>query len=308
MPSRSVISWTTLIAGHARCGECEMVFQLFEEMVDDGVRPNDTTFLILLSVCSHVGLVDKGSMYFNEMEREYGIKPSLKHYNCMLDLLSRAGQLNEAMIMVENLPLSPNLVTWKTILSACKKWGNVGIAKKTFEWALKMNEKHSSIFMLMSNIYTDANMWEDLKKVKELQAHLGLGENIEKSWIEEGNLVHRFVEGDLMYNRDDKIWLKVNQLPYNVKQRQPLNTESLPMDSLNNEDTHLSHCEEIAITFGLHNFSDKMPLRVVKNLWLHEKCHAFMARTSEVEHRTIICRDSFKFHVFRDGKCSCGAQ
>jgi pentatricopeptide repeat protein len=185
MPSRSVISWTALIAGHARCGDCEMAFHLFEEMVGDGVWPNDTTFLILLSVCSHAGLVEKGWMYFDAMERDYGIKPSLKHYNGMLDLLSRAGRLDEAMMMIESLPLLPNLVTWKTILSACSKWGNVGIARRAFEWAVKMNEKHSSIFMLMSNIYTDASMWKDLKKVKELQAHLGSRcENVQKDAVD----------------------------------------------------------------------------------------------------------------------------
>lgn len=117
MPSKDLVGWTALIAGYGRQGESELVFYWFERMKQEGLRPNQITFQSVLSACSHLGLVDRGQTYFNAMIEEYGISPTIQHYNCMVDLHKRAGQWDEAAVKVENMPYEPNRVTWGTVLS-----------------------------------------------------------------------------------------------------------------------------------------------------------------------------------------------
>ncbi|KAH7427827.1 hypothetical protein KP509_10G062000 [Ceratopteris richardii] len=176
VPMQGVVSWTALISGHARIGECEVAFELFEEMIGTGVHPNDATFLIVLSMCSHAGMVEKGLSYFQLMENEYGITPTLDHYNCMLDLLGRSGQLNAAMLMLENMPVTPNLISWKTVLSGCRKWGNVGAAKQVYELAMRKYTNHSSVLALMCNIFGDLNIMRDFKMSNKVQMDIEVKE------------------------------------------------------------------------------------------------------------------------------------
>lgn len=301
MPTQGVISWTALIAGHARLGECEMVFDLFEEMRSQGVCPNDATFLIILSVCSHAGMVEKGLLYCELMEHEYGITPSIKHHNCMLDLLCRSGQLNAAMLMLEKMPLTPNLVTWKTLLSACRKWGNVEIAKQAFELAMRKERNQASVFALMSNIFADANMWKDLKKLEKRQVDMQAGKELERSWIEINGLMHAFVEGETG-PYDQELHCRLDQLQAEIKEVRAGDVETASVD----KEKAFASGEKRAITFGLLRVLRGAPIRLVKNLWLCKHSHAFVALISKMEQRVIFCRDAKHLHVFKDGNCSCG--
>lgn len=95
------LSWNALMAGYARQGESELVFDLFKRMVEEGVQPGEVTFLSVLTVCNHSGLVDKGLNFFEAVSEVHGITPTLEIYNCMIDLLGRAGQLDEVAMLLE---------------------------------------------------------------------------------------------------------------------------------------------------------------------------------------------------------------
>lgn len=162
------VSWNALIAGYARGEDNELVFSLLRRMREKGIKPNATTFLSLLSMCTHAGLVDKGKFYFQAMSNDYGINPTIKHYNCMVDLLGRAGQFHDAMELLKEMPFQPNFVTWITLLSACQKWCRVELGRHAFECATRLDRRHPTAFILMSNIYADAHMWEDVKKIESM--------------------------------------------------------------------------------------------------------------------------------------------
>ena len=118
---------TALITGYARQGNTELVFHMFEKMKKEGIKPDEITFLSVLNACSHGGLVKKGQEYYMTMIREHGLISTIKHHSCMVDLLCRAGRLNEAIIMLEKFKIKPDLVTWTAVLSGCQKWGNIGL-------------------------------------------------------------------------------------------------------------------------------------------------------------------------------------
>ncbi|XP_071707674.1 pentatricopeptide repeat-containing protein CRR2, chloroplastic-like [Rutidosis leptorrhynchoides] len=130
MPDRNVVTWSTMMSGYALYGRCEQVFELFERMVVDGVEPDGLTFTAVLTACSHRGLVDKGKEYFEMMKYKFGLRPSLEHCTCMVDMLGRVGRVEEAEKMMEAMDVVPDDALWGSLLAACKTYGKVEVAER----------------------------------------------------------------------------------------------------------------------------------------------------------------------------------
>ena len=139
-------------------------------MLEGGIKPDLVTLLSVLNACNHGGLVEKGIMYFEAINEDSGYVPALEHYTCIIDLLGRAGQLDHALMVIEDkFPFHPDNVTWSTVLSACRKWGNVDLGKHAFQHVLQLNDKEDGAYTCMCNIYIDAE-GSQCKNVEE--AHL----------------------------------------------------------------------------------------------------------------------------------------
>ena len=167
---RDVVAWDALMTGYAQMGKLKDVLYIFKKMNADGHRPSVISFVSVLNACSHAGMVYRAQTYFNAMIQEFGIIPTMEHYTCMIDLLGRAGQLDHALMAIEDkFPFHPDNVTWSTVLSACRKWGNVDLGKHAFQHVLQLNDKEDGAYTCMCNIYIDAK-GSQCKNVEE--AHL----------------------------------------------------------------------------------------------------------------------------------------
>ncbi|KAI8013237.1 Pentatricopeptide repeat-containing protein [Camellia lanceoleosa] len=124
MTKRCIITWTTMVSGLAVNGQCREALALYDRMCLEGIKPDDVIFIAVLSACTHGGLVEEGKSVFDQMVYEFGIKPRIEHYGCMVDLLGRAGRLEEAVRLRESMHVEPNAVIWAILLSACKIHGN----------------------------------------------------------------------------------------------------------------------------------------------------------------------------------------
>ncbi|TXG65558.1 hypothetical protein EZV62_006833 [Acer yangbiense] len=110
---KDTMAWTSMIIGLAMHGHGEEALSTFKRMQEDAtVSPDQITYIGVLCACSHVGLVEKGRRHFTEMINVYGIEPTIEHYGCMVDLLSRAGHFEEAERLVEQMPMQPNIAVW----------------------------------------------------------------------------------------------------------------------------------------------------------------------------------------------------
>ncbi|XP_024536052.1 pentatricopeptide repeat-containing protein At1g08070, chloroplastic-like [Selaginella moellendorffii] len=165
IPSKSLVSWSALIAGYSFQGQAQAAFETLEGMLEQRVRPSDVTYLSLLAACSHAGLVDRGEEFFEEMCAKHEIVPGIQHYTCMVDLL-RANRLSEAVAMEESMPCGADAVIWM----ALHKWKNVGVARLAFEAVMKLASGNmgvlSSACVLMSNVYAGVGMWEEYEKLQ----------------------------------------------------------------------------------------------------------------------------------------------
>ncbi|KAL6591999.1 hypothetical protein ACP70R_049638 [Stipagrostis hirtigluma subsp. patula] len=129
MKVRNIVSWSTLISCYGVHGMGEEALRIYEEMVSRGVKPNSITFTSVLTSCSHSGLVTDGRRIFESMSKAHGVEPTADHYTCMVDLLGRAGAIEEAVGFIRKMPMEPCASVWGALLSACAMHNNVDVGE-----------------------------------------------------------------------------------------------------------------------------------------------------------------------------------
>ncbi|KAJ7237493.1 hypothetical protein O6H91_Y445400 [Diphasiastrum complanatum] len=156
MSERDVVSWTAMIAGYAQNGLGMEALALFEQMQREGTKPNEVTYISVLSACAHSGLVDQGRYFFDSMCKTHGVTPTKEHYACMVDLLGRAGCLADAELFINKMPIQPNSVVWMTLLGAARNRGHAEIGRRAFDRVVKLEPKNAAPYVLLANIYAAA--------------------------------------------------------------------------------------------------------------------------------------------------------
>ncbi|KAL5976388.1 hypothetical protein ACLOJK_020719 [Asimina triloba] len=181
--SKTLVSWNTLMMGYAQHGLGREALQLFDKLQRDGVKPNEITFLGVLTACSHVGLVEDGHRYFDSMIRDHGITPRIDHFACMVDLFARVGHVRRAYDFISSMPIVPGCVTHK----------NVDLGRLAAESILKIDAEDVPTYVMLSSLYADAEMWDEMVKVRNVMKEKGLKKDPACSWIELKN--RRRVQG-----------------------------------------------------------------------------------------------------------------
>lgn len=174
LEEKDVMAWTSLIIGLAMHGHGEQALGFFGEMRRHALVPDHITYIGVLCACSHSGLIDEGREHFKSMTSEHGIVPSVEHYGCMVDLLSRAGHLEEAEELVGSMPVEPNIAIWSALLSGCKIHGNISLAQRVGNHIVELNPQGSGVYVLLSNIYAKAGRWQGVKMARQLMRHKGI--------------------------------------------------------------------------------------------------------------------------------------
>ncbi|KAK9211066.1 hypothetical protein WN943_000439 [Citrus x changshan-huyou] len=203
MVERDVVSWSTVIGGLANHGKAHKAIHLFHEMQRLKVPPNDITFIGLLSACAHTGFWNEGLMYFDSMKRDHHIEHKIEHYGCLVDLLGRAGRLDQALNIIEEMPMKPDAKIWGSLLSSCRTYSNLEIAVIAMEHLLVLEPEDTGNYVLLSNIYAKHGRWEDVSRMRKLIRSKSMKKTPGCSLIEVNNEVQEFVSGD-----DTKPFLK----------------------------------------------------------------------------------------------------
>eukprot|EP01018_Ginkgo_biloba_P001352 Gb_05293 [translate_table: standard] len=308
MHQRDVVSWTAMIDGYAMHGCAKEALNLFELMQHSGTNPNHVTLVSVLSACCHAGLVDEGRRYFDYMSQYYHIKPAMEHYGCMVDLLGRAGRLNEAEDFINRMPIKPAATVWGPLLCACRIHNNIELGERVAEYLFELDPENAAPYVLLSNIYAEAGRWDDIEKVRKMMKDRRVIKKPGCTWIEVDNRVYAFLAGDRSHPQTLQIYEKLEQLSKQMKEAGYLpNTRFVLINVEEEKENFLCyHSEKLAIAFGLINTSPGTAIRVIKNLRVCGDCHSAVKFISKIVSREIIVRDINRFHHFKDGCCSCG--
>lgn len=215
---RDAVSWGALITGYVLNGHYSLAWQCLKDMQLVGLKPSEIVFTSMLAGCSNAGLVKEGYEYFNSMVVDFGITPSVEHYNCMVDLLGRTGRLDEARKLLQSMPLEPNIVAWRSLLAGCKTYGNTELGKQCFDEVVRLNPTGASSFVLMSNIYGEAHMWDNVLNIQEYRKGKASLKKPGRAFIEIANNIHEFTVGEKSHKQTDRIDVKVKSLGKLIKE------------------------------------------------------------------------------------------
>ncbi|KAJ8767556.1 hypothetical protein K2173_017625 [Erythroxylum novogranatense] len=168
----TVSPWNAIICGMAVHGHAHISLKIYLELQRLCIKLNGITFIGVLTACCHAGLVDVGQRYFWSMKSEHNVDPDIKHYGCMVDLLGRAGRLQEAERLIRSMPMKADVVIWGTLLAACRTHGNPDVGERAAENVARLEPSHAGSRILLSNIYADAGRWEEAFLVRRaMQSH-----------------------------------------------------------------------------------------------------------------------------------------
>ncbi|CAN8324786.1 unnamed protein product [Cochlearia groenlandica] len=210
--TRNVVTWTSLMSGYGYHGRVSEVLKCFEKMKEEGCRPNSVTFLVVLTACSHGGLVDQGHEHFNSMKRDYGIEPEGQHYAAMVDILGRAGKLKEAYDFVMNSPCKKHAPVWGSLLGACRNHGNVKLLEIAATRYFELDQTNGGNYVVFANGYASCGFSDDASKVRRIMESVGVKKDPGYSQIELQGEVHRFLKDDKSHRISGEIYKKVQEM------------------------------------------------------------------------------------------------
>eukprot|EP01018_Ginkgo_biloba_P011240 Gb_08862 [translate_table: standard] len=308
MSKRDVISWSAMIAGYGMHGYGEDALKFFSKMQQTGTKPDHITITCVLYACSHSGLLAEGWQCFNCMSRDYGITPKVEHYACMVDLLARAGKLDEAQDFIKRMPLQPNAGVWAALLGACRIHGNIELGEHVANCLFELEPEETGNYVLLSNMYAVAGRWDDVEKVRTMMKDRGLKKTPGCSLIEVNNRIHSFLVGDRSHPQFEQIYSMLGILAGQMKEAGYVPDTNFVLHNVEEEVKEYllcSHSEKLAIAFGLISTSPGTPIRITKNLRVCGDCHSATKFISKIVRRVIIVRDANRFHHFENGFCSC---
>lgn len=308
LKERDLASWNVVIAGYGINGNANKALELFEEMQRLGLKPDGFTFIGILMACSHAGMVTEGLKYLHEMQDLYGIEPKLEHYACVVDILGRAGQLEEALNLINEMPEEADTRIWSSLLSSCRSHGNLEMGEKIATKLLDLEPEKAENYVLVSNLYAGSGKWDDVKRVRQRMKEIGLQKEAGRSWIELGGKIYSFLAGDNLLPESGEIremWKRLEEKISDLGYRPDTSCVLHELEEEEKIERLRGHSEKLAISFGLLKTSKGSTIRVCKNLRICLDCHNAAKFISKAVGREIIVRDHKRFHHFKDGLCSC---
>ncbi|KAG6438110.1 hypothetical protein SASPL_103046 [Salvia splendens] len=307
MSQKNAVSWTSMMTGYGMHGRGEEAVQVFERMRAAGLPIDGVTFVVLLYSCSHSGIVDQGISYFNRM-KDFGVVPEAEHYACMVDLLGRAGRLDDAMKLIRDMPMQANPIVWVSLLSSCRLHGNVEIGEHAVNQLLELKFEVDGLYTLLSNIYASAKQWKDVARIRLLMKQAGIRKRPGCSWVQGRNGTATFYVGDKTHPMTKEIYDLLHDLIYRVKIMGYVPETSFALHDVDDEekgDNLVEHSEKLALAYGILTTTPGMPIRIMKNLRVCGDCHTAISYISRIIEHEVILRDSSRFHHFKNGSCSC---
>ncbi|KAL5736918.1 hypothetical protein ACOSP7_031372 [Xanthoceras sorbifolium] len=217
MPERNEVSWNSIILGLGMHGHTYEMFDLFEKMKEAGKKPDRVTFTSLISACSHTGRVDVGWKYFKSMVEDYKLEPQVEHYTCMVDLLGRAGHLNEAYDLIMAMPCVPDARIWGSLLGSCRNHGNRKLAELVANHVFKLDPTSIGYRVLLANMFEEFGRLNEFVRVRSEIKDMGLKKQPGCSWIEVNNNIHIFMAGDGSHHQSEDIYTAIENLTLEMK-------------------------------------------------------------------------------------------
>ncbi|GJS84391.1 pentatricopeptide repeat-containing protein [Tanacetum coccineum] len=280
MSERNMDTWHLIINGYAGNGLGDDGLEMFEQMRNNGLLPNEETFLAVLDSCAGADAIEEGFIHFEAMQKEYGIRPKIEHYLGLIGCYGKPGHLAEALEYIQTLPFEPTSEIWEAVMNYARIHGDIDLEDRAEEILISLDPSKvdpKKIPTPLPKKYTAISMLEGKNRVGEFR-------------------------NPTLYKDEEKIRAANKEQSYVPDTRYVLHD----IDQEAKEQALLYHSERLAIAYGLISTPARTPLRIIKNLRVCGDCHNAIKIMSRIVGRELIVRDNKRFHHFKEGKCSCG--
>lgn len=214
---KDAITWSSMIAGYGLHGKGEEAILLFNEMLRIGMNLDAITFVGVLSACGRAGLLDEGFQIYNLLSEESGVLPTMEICSCMVDMLGRAGQIDQALNFINSMPMKPGPSVWGALLSASAIHGNREIQDLAYASLLHLEPEMPSNYVSLSNIHAYSGRWDVVAEVRMRMKERGLRKLPGCSWISVNSKIHSFYVADKSHPCSDIIYSMLNNLIITMK-------------------------------------------------------------------------------------------
>ncbi|XP_010244176.2 PREDICTED: pentatricopeptide repeat-containing protein At2g03880, mitochondrial-like [Nelumbo nucifera] len=299
MHDRNSASWTSIISANVDHGHASEALELFSQIKWKNKSLESSTFTSVLKACAQKGLVDEAFHLFISMNEIYGIKPSMEHYSCLVEVMGRAGRFEDALDFIdEAIPFEPGPLIWKTLLSSCRIHNNMGVAKYAAEKLLELEPSDLSANLLLEQVLLTVGKWNEASKLQTKNKPMRMN----SSWIEVKNTIYEFVANHI----PAEISAKLADLEGKMEELGYVSDANHVLHNAEEEEyVGLPHTEMKALAFGLITLPHGIPIRIVKSVRMCGDCHSACKFMSTFIGRDLVIKDSCNFHHFKNGRCSC---
>lgn len=274
-----------------------------------GEKPDEVVFLAVLTACLNSGEVDLGLNFFDSMRLDYAIEPTLKHYVLVVDLLGRAGKLNEAHELIESMPINPDLTTWAALYRACKAHKSNRRAESVSQNLLELDPELRGSYIFLDKTLAAEGKYQDVEKRRLPLLKAVRERSLGWSYIELDCQLNKFAAGDYTHKQAQEICMKLEEIISLAVERGYIPGADWSIHDIEEEEKENVtgiHSEKLALTLGLLRTAPGTTIRIIKNLRICGDCHSLMKYISKISQRGILLRDARQFHHFKEGSCSCG--
>ncbi|CAK9146019.1 unnamed protein product [Ilex paraguariensis] len=311
MPTRDVVTWNSLIAGHVLHRQGHEALTVWAKMEKAGLQPDNITCTLIISAYKHTNsnLVDCCHRFFLSMESTYHIVPTSEHYASLVGVLGHWGLLNEAEEVINKMPFKPEASVWRALLDSCRIHVNTTVGKRAAKKILDMEPRDLSTYVLKSNLYSASGRWHCSEMIREEMKVKGFQKFPIRSWIIHQNKVHSFYARDKSHSQTKDVYSGLEILILECLKAGYVPDTSFVLHEVEEhqkKDFLFYHSAKLALTYGLLMSRPGKPVSIMKNILLCGDCHTFFKYVSVVTKREIHVRDSSGFHCFVTGQCSCG--
>lgn len=305
---KNLLSYSVMISGLVIHGRGAEALSVFSELLAAGLKPDNIIFVSVLNACSHSGLVKEGLKLFDQMKNEFKIQPTIQHYGCLVDLYSRTGMINEALALISTMPMDPNEICWRSLLTGCKIHQHLKTGELAAKNLHRLSTENASDYTMLSDLYAKAQRWDDVAKVQTEMAGKRWTKTPGYTLIEVNRTVYKFFSQDMNFPKCEGVYEMIYQMEWQLRFEgyKPDLTQVLMDVNDDEKKMRLSgHSQKLAIAFGLLHTPEGSQIRLIKNLRMCCDCHRYTELISNIFGREIVVRDRSRFHHFKNGTCSC---
>lgn len=217
MSTKDLISWNTMIMGLAYNGKAIESLSIFEELLESGLHPDHITLSGILLACNYGGLPEEGMAIFSSMEKEYGITPRNEHYAYVVDTIMRAGNIEDAISILETMPLSAALFS-ESVLRTCGHLENLELIERVTKRMMELEPQSSLPYLVLAHAYEQRGKWESLVRVRKVMEKMPTKKVVGCSWIGLKDHVYAFEANQMIQHGGKDVYLILKLLMQEVQE------------------------------------------------------------------------------------------